>query len=75
LLEADLDDKIRRSIETDIQAVEAEAKDSKPSLPIIESKLKGVESIIERGGGTGTATPALTPLIRKAIELAGRLFT
>jgi hypothetical protein len=75
LLKADLDDKMRRSIDADLQAVEAEAQDTKPSLPIIEGKLQGVESIIERGGGTGSSSRSLTPSIRKAIEWAGRLFS
>jgi hypothetical protein len=74
LPKVDLEYKIRESIDTDIQAVEAEAKESKPSLPIIEGKLKSVESIIKRVAGIGSATMALTPMLQKAIELSARLF-
>jgi|ERR1051325_977928 hypothetical protein len=74
LRKAHMDDKTRRSIEADIRAVETEAEDSSPSLLIIEAKLKGIESIINRVEAAGTATRALTPLIRRTIESAGRLF-
>jgi hypothetical protein len=70
-----MDDKTRRSIEADIMAVETEAQDSQPSLLIIEAKLKGIESIINRVEAAGTVTKALTPMIRKSIESAGRLFS
>lgn len=75
LRDAALDDKTRRSVDADLQAVAAEAEDSRPSLPIIESKLKGVESIVNRVSGRGESGMSLASLIQKAIEFAGRLFS
>lgn len=75
LPEAGLDDKTRKSVEADIQSVEAEAQDTQPSLPIIETKLKGIESIITRVGAIGSAGATLMPMIQKAIAFAGRLFS
>lgn len=40
LLAAKLDEKARKAVENDIEAIQAEAKDANPSLPVVEGKLK-----------------------------------
>lgn len=70
-----IDEKVRRAILADVEVVEAETKDSQPSLPIIESKLNSIASIAKTVAGIGAAAAALLPLVQKAIEYAPLLFS
>jgi hypothetical protein len=63
---APLDEKTRGAIAADIQSVESEAQGAKPSLPVIEGKLKSVESIVTRTLGIGSA---LAPIVQRPVEL------
>jgi|SRR5947209_2311513 len=75
LTAAQIDDKVRRAILADVEAVEAETKDSQPSLPIIGSKLNSIASIARAAAGLGAAAATLLPLVQKAIEYAPLLFS
>lgn len=75
LTAAPIDDKVRRAILADVEVVEAETKDSQPSLPIIESKLNSIASIAKTAAGIGAAAASLLPLVQKAIEYAPLLFS
>jgi hypothetical protein len=54
LLPAKLDEKARKAVENDIEAIHAEAKDADPSWPVVEGKLKSVESTVTRAIGIGS---------------------
>jgi pheromone shutdown protein TraB len=71
LLAAKLDEKARKAVESDIGAIQAEAKDANPSLPVVEGKLKSVESIVTRAIGIGST---LAPVVQKLLELGHQLF-
>jgi len=71
LLAAKLDEKVRKSVENDLEAIQAEARDSNPSLPVVEGKLKSVESIVTSTIGIGTT---LAPIVQKLLELGQHLF-
>ena len=70
-LAAKLDEKARKAVENDIEAIQAEAKDANPSLPVVEGKLKSVESIVTRAIGIGST---LAPIVQKLLELGQHLF-
>lgn len=53
----------RKSIEADLQALEDETKKSKPSLLMIEEKLKSIEGTIRRAAGSGSS------LVQSAAQL------
>jgi hypothetical protein len=71
---ANLNEKTSKVINADLQIIEAETKDTQPSLPIIESKLKSIASIVKSMVEVGTATTTLLPLLQKAADLAQVLF-
>jgi hypothetical protein len=71
LMAAKLDEKARKAVENDIEAIQAEAKHANPSLPVVEGKLKSVESIVTRTVGIGTT---LAPIVQKFMELGQHLF-
>jgi hypothetical protein len=74
MLNTTLDDRLRQAIDTDVKTIEAEVEDDAPSLPLIESKLKSIESIATSAAGLGSASMALIPIIQKAIEYAQVVF-
>jgi hypothetical protein len=71
LMAAKLDEKARKAVENDIEAVQAEANHANPSLPVVEGKLESVESIVTRTIGIGTT---LAPVVQKLMELGQHLF-
>jgi hypothetical protein len=75
LLDARVDDKTRKVVFADIQVVESEAQDPRPSLSIIETRLKGIQSMVKRLECANSPTIMLGLTIQKAIEFAGRLFS
>jgi hypothetical protein len=54
---------LRKSIEVDLQALDDETKKSKPSLAMIEEKLKSIEGKIKRAAGSGSS------LVQSAAQL------
>jgi len=75
LSNASVDEKTRKIVYADIQVIEAESRDPKPSAPIIETRLKGIESMVKRLAGIDSPTMILELTIQKAIEVAGKLFS
>jgi hypothetical protein len=71
---AGLPDRERRSVEIDLELVEAEAKEAKPSQPVILSRLQSLRSLLEDAAGAGGAAVTLAELARRAAELAGQIF-
>jgi hypothetical protein len=71
---ANVDDKTRKFVNTDLQAVEDEVMDPRPSLPIIETRLNAIQSMVKSVAHADSPTEAET-MIQKAIELSRRLFS
>jgi hypothetical protein len=69
-----LEAKIQRSIESDLTAVEVEAKDSQPSLPVIEAKLISIQALLQKTASTGSAALSLVEIVQKILALANQLF-
>ena len=74
LLTSNFDGKVCKVLLADVAAIEAEAQDAKPSLPIIETKLKSIETITKSAESIDLAVGKLSPLITQAIEFAQHLF-
>jgi hypothetical protein len=74
LLRASFDDRVRQVVEADVKVIEAETSVDQPNLPLIESKLKGIESLAKSTAGIGTAAMTLVPIVQKAVEYAQVLF-
>ena len=69
-----LDKKIQKLIESDISSTEVEANDSQPSLLVIESKLQGIQSLLQKAAGTGAAVVGLIEIVQRGLEMAQQLF-
>jgi uncharacterized caspase-like protein len=74
LAKLDLDEPTQMSIENDIAFTETNANSGKPSLPVIENKLKGVQSLLKTTAGTGASVLGLVEIIQRGIEMAEKLF-
>lgn len=70
----DINDEMRDFIDENIKVITAETKAEKPSLLLIESKLRGIESSVQGASHIGASTAALMPLINRAFEYAYVLF-
>lgn len=64
----------RDTVETNLKTAQKEAKKDKPRLPLIESSLKSIESLVKSTEGIGSAAAKLLPMIPQAVELARQLF-
>lgn len=71
---AELDEKIQNSIESEIASTELEANAPQPRLPVIESRLKGIQSLLQRAAGTGAAVIGLAEIVQRGLEMAQQLF-
>lgn len=71
---AGLPDKVRRSVEFDLEIVEEEASGTQPDQSIILSRLQSLRAVLENAAGAGGAAVALAELARRAVELAGQIF-
>ena len=69
-----LPDKVRRSVEIDLEMAEAEARDAEPSQSVILTRLQSLRAVLENAAGAGGAALALAELARRAVELAGQIF-
>jgi hypothetical protein len=74
LLRASFDDRVRQVINADVKVIEAETNVDQPNLPLIESKLKGIESLAKSTVGIGTVAMTLVPIVQKVVEYAQVLF-
>ena len=74
LTKLDLDEPTRISIEGDISFTESIANSNQPSLPVIENKLKGIQSLLQTTAGTGAAVVSLIESIQRGLEMAQTLF-
>ncbi len=74
LVAAGVDEKVQRSIESDIDIAELEAKDSRPSLDEIETRLMGVKKRLQRVAETGAAAIGLVEIVQRGLEMAQQLF-
>jgi len=71
---AKLNEDDRNTVEMNLKTVENETKKDKPRLPLIESSLKSIESLVKSTDSIGSAAAKLLPMILQAIELARQLF-
>jgi len=71
---AGLEAKIQNLIEADVTTLEAEAKDPQPSLPVIETKLTGIQALLQKSGGVGPTVLSLIEIVEKSLVLARQLF-
>jgi hypothetical protein len=71
---AGLDPKIQAAVEEDVSRVEREAGDPEPNLPVIEARLQGIQSLLQRAAGKGGAAVGLIEIVQKALRLAPQLF-
>ncbi|MBO0798429.1 MAG: hypothetical protein J2P31_06365, partial [Blastocatellia bacterium] len=62
------------TIETNLRTVEQESRKEKPRLPVIESSLKSIESLVKSTESIGSFAAKLLPLVYQAAEFARRLF-
>ena len=78
LPDAGLEPKIQQAIEGEVASLQAEAGDSQPSLPLIETRLKGIQSMLKSAAGAGAAANAtaigMVQVVQQALELARQLF-
>jgi len=74
LAKLELEEPIQSSIESDIASAETAANSSQPSLPVIESRLKGIQSLLESTAGTGAAVIGMVEIIQRGLEVARNLF-
>ena len=71
---AGLPDKVRRSVEIDLEIAEAEARDAEPSQSVILTRLQSLRAVLENAAGAGGAVLSLAELSRRLVELAGQIF-
>ncbi len=71
---AGMPDKVRRSVEFDLEIAEEEASGTEPNQSIILSRLQSLRAVLENAAGAGGAAVALAELARRAVELAGQIF-
>ncbi len=71
---AGLEAKIQKVIESDLTGVENEASDPNPSLPVIESKLLSMLSLLQNAARTGAAAIGLVEIVQRGVEIAQQLF-
>jgi hypothetical protein len=64
----------RDTLEMNLGTVEKETKKDKPRLPLIESSLKSVESLVTSTESLGSITTKLLPILNRAVESAKELF-
>jgi len=69
-----LAEKIQKSIVSDVTTVEVEAKDSQPSLPVIEAKLTSIQVLLQNTADVGPAALSLIEIVQKSLALARQLF-
>jgi uncharacterized caspase-like protein len=69
-----LEEPIQSSIESDIASAEITANSPQPSLPVIETRLKGIQSLLETTAGTGAAVIGMVEIIQRGLEMAQALF-
>lgn len=74
LTQLDLDEAIKDSIESDISSAETVANSSQPSLPVIENRLRGIQSLVKTSAGTGAAVISLIEIIQRGLDMAQTLF-
>ena len=74
LAKLELEEPIQSSIESDIASAETAANSSQPSLPVIETRLKGIQSLLQTTAGTGAAVIGLVEIIQRGLEMAQTLF-
>jgi len=71
---AELDPKTRRIVQADLDVVEGEVADEKPSGSIILAKLKSIADVAKNATAIGTAGAAVWPHLHQAIQMAQGLF-
>ncbi len=64
----------RETVEANLKAVEKESNKEKPRLPVIESSLKSIESVVKSTESVGSTAAKLLPLVHQAAEFARQLF-
>jgi hypothetical protein len=64
----------RATLEMNLGTVEKEAQKDKPRLPLIESSLKSVESLVTSTESLGSVAMKLLPMLNRAVEYAEELF-
>lgn len=64
----------RQAVEANLNLVEKEVNKEKPRLPIIESSLKSIESMVKSTESIGAVAAKLVPLLSQAAEFARQLF-
>jgi hypothetical protein len=69
-----LEPKIQQAIGGEVASLEAEAGDPQPSLPLIETRLKGIQSLLKSAAGAGAAAIGMAQIVQQALELARQLF-
>jgi hypothetical protein len=62
------------TIDANLRAVEKESNKEKPRLPVIESSLKSIESMVKSTESISSIASKLLPLVHQAAEFARRLF-
>lgn len=70
----DCDPKVRRALTADLDVIEGEVVDEKPSGAIIQSRLKSMAETIKTAAAIGSVATTLPPLLHKALEWAQGLF-
>jgi uncharacterized caspase-like protein len=71
---AALDSKIKNVVESDLSGIESEASDPNPSLPVIESRLNSIQSLLQKAAGAGAAAIGLVEIVQRGLEMAQQLF-
>lgn len=71
---AGLPDRVRRSVEIDLEIAEAEARDPLPNQSVILTRLQSLRAVLENAAGAGGAALALFELALRALDLAGQIF-
>jgi hypothetical protein len=71
---SDLTEDDCETIEANLRAVEKESDKEKPRLPVIESSLKSIESMVKSTESISSIAAKLLPLVHQASEFARRLF-
>jgi hypothetical protein len=62
------------TIEANLRAIEKESTKEKPRLPVIESSLKTIDSMVKSTESISSIAAKLLPLVHQAAEFARRLF-
>ncbi len=71
---AGLDEKIQKVVESDLSGIESEVSDPNPSLPVIESRLSSIQSLLQKAAGAGAAAIGLVEIVQRGLEMAQQLF-